>query len=59
MQSKYWVTLIRKAKQTIFGNDSITDVTDNKTFWRTVKSFSRDKVKADIKRKCKRKISKM
>ena len=48
MQSKYWVTLIRKAKQTIFGNDSITDVTDNKTFWRTVKSFSRDKVKADI-----------
>ena len=60
---KYCVILIRKAKQTFFGNINITDATDNKTFWRTVKPFlteikTRSKVTSAEKRKCKRQMKK-
>ena len=63
-QSNYCVSLTRKAKHTFFGNINTTDVTDNKTFWRTVKPFFTDKVKTRSKialienRKCKKKKKK-
>ena len=40
----YCVILIRKAKQTFFGNINTENVTDNETFWRTVKPFFTDKI---------------
>ena len=43
-QRNYCVALIRKIKQTLFGATNTTDVTDNKTFWRTVKLFFTDNV---------------
>ena len=43
-QHNYCVTLIRKAEQTFFDHISTTDVTDNKTFWKTVKKIFTDKV---------------
>lgn len=43
-QRYFCVTLVRKGKQACFGNINTTDVTHNKTFWRTVKLFFTDKV---------------
>ena len=45
-QRNYSVTFIRKfrSNQTFFGNINATDVTDDKTFWRTVTPFFIDKV---------------
>ena len=48
-QRNYCVSLIREPKQTLFGNINTTDVTDNKTFWRTVKPFFTDKVTTRLK----------
>ena len=44
-QRNYCVTLIRKARQTFFGNSNTTDITDNKTFWQTAKDLFKGKIK--------------
>ena len=43
------VNLIRQAKKQFFSNLNIHDVTDNKTFWKTVKPLLTDKVKTKSK----------
>ena len=48
-QLNYCVTLIRKTKQTFFANINTTNVTHNKTIWRTTKLFSNNKVKTCLK----------
>ena len=42
-------SLIRKARPKLFDNINTTDLTDNKTFCRTIKSFFTDKVTARSK----------
>ena len=43
------VSLIRRAKKQFFSNLYTDDVTDNKTFWKTVKPLFTDKVKTKSK----------
>ena len=38
-QRNYCVSLLRKTKQHYFKNLNLNDVTDNKTFWRTIKPY--------------------
>ena len=42
--------MIRQAKKRFFSNLDTCDITDNKTFWKTVKPFLTDKVKIKSKR---------
>ena len=42
-QRNYCVNLLRKIKQNYYANLDITNITDNKTFWSTVKPFLSDK----------------
>ena len=48
-QRNLCVTLIRQAKKRFFSNLDTCDITDNKTFWKTVKPFLTDKVKIKSK----------
>ena len=48
-QRNLCVNLIRQAKKQFFSNLNIHDVTDNKTFWKTVKPLLTDKVKTKSK----------
>ena len=48
-QRNLCVSLIRSEKKNFFGNISTCDITDNKTFWKTLKSFFNDKIKAKSK----------
>ena len=49
-QPNLYVSLIRQAKKQFFSNLNINVVTENKTFWRTVKPFLTDKVTSSRKR---------
>ena len=42
-QQNYCVSLLRKTKQQYFKNLNLNDVTDNKTFWRTIKPYVNEK----------------
>ena len=42
-QRNYCVTLLRKVKKEYYDNQDEKHVTDNKTFWKTVKPFLSDK----------------
>ena len=44
-QRHYCVSLLRKTKTNYYGNLNEKDLTDNKQFWRTVKSLLPDKIK--------------
>ena len=48
-QRNYCVSLIRKEKKAYYSNLDIRDVTDNKTFWRKVKSLFSEKVNLQTK----------
>ena len=48
-QRNYCVSLIRKEKKTYYSNLKISDVTDNKTFWRKVKPLFSEKVNLQTK----------
>ena len=39
LQRNYYVSLLKKTKKEYFGNLNKKNVCDNKTFWKTVKSF--------------------
>ena len=41
--------MIRNEKKNFFSNINTSDITDNKTFWKTVKPFFTDKIKAKSK----------
>ena len=43
------VSLIRSEKKNFFSNYNTCDITDNKTFWKTVKPFFTDKIKTKSK----------
>ena len=42
-QLNYCVSFLRKAKQQYFKNLNLNDVTDNKSFWRTIKPYFNEK----------------
>ena len=42
-QRNYCVSLLRKRKQQYFKNLNLSDVTDNKIFWRTIKQYFNEK----------------
>ena len=44
-QRNLCVSLIRSEKKNFFSNTNTSDITDNKTFWKTVKPFFTDKIK--------------
>ena len=48
-QRNLCVCVIRQAKKNFFSKLNTSDVTDKKTFWRTVKPFLTDKVKTKSK----------
>ena len=48
-QRSLYVSLIRSEKKNFFSNINTSDITDNKTFWKTVKSFFTDKTKTKSK----------
>ena len=43
-QKNYCVNLLRRTKKNYFANINISSVTDNKKFWKTVKSLFSDKI---------------
>ena len=43
-QRNYCVSLLRKSKREYYSNLDVKNITDNKTFWKTVKSFLSDKI---------------
>ena len=43
-QRNYCVSLIRKMKKDYYSNLDVKEVTDNKTFWKTIKRFLSDKI---------------
>ena len=43
------VSLIRSEKKNFFSNINMSDITNNKTFWKTVKPFFTDKIKTNMK----------
>ena len=51
------VSLIRSEKKNFFRNINTSDITDNKTFWETVKPFFTDKIKTKSKRLSKKQLS--
>ena len=48
-QSNLCVSLIRREKKNFFKNISTCDITDNKTFWKTVKPLFTDKIQTKSK----------
>ena len=48
-QCNLCVSLIRSEKKNFFSNINTSDITDNKTFWKTVKPFFTDKIKTKSK----------
>ena len=50
-KTKYnlFVSLIRQEKKSFFNNISTRDITDNKTFWKTVKPLFTDKIQTKSK----------
>ena len=42
-------SLIRSENKNFFSNINTSDITDNKTFWKTVKQFFTDKIKTKSK----------
>ena len=48
-QRNLCVSLIRREKKNFFNNISTRDITDNKTFWKTVKPLFTDKVQTKSK----------
>ena len=48
-QRNLCVNLIRGKKKNFFSNINTNDIIDNKTFWKTVKSFFTDKIKTKSK----------
>ena len=48
-QRNLCVSLIRSEKKNFFNNINTSDITDNKTFWKTVKPFFTDKIKTKSK----------
>ena len=49
-QRNLCVSLIRSEKKNFFSNINTSDITDNKTFWKTVKPFFTDKIKTKSKK---------
>ena len=47
-QRNLWVILIMSEKN-FFSNINTSDITDNKTFWKTVKPYFTDKIKTKSK----------
>ena len=43
-QRSYCVSLLRKSKSDYFGNLNEKNISDNKTFWKTIKPFLSDKI---------------
>ena len=48
-QRNYCVSLLRKTKKNYYNNLNEKKITDNKTFWKTVKPFLSDKTPSDEK----------
>ena len=48
-QRNLFVSLIRSEKKNFLSNINTSDITDNKTFWKTVKPFFTDKIKTKSK----------
>ena len=48
-QRNLCVSLIRREKKNFFNNISTPDITDNKTFWKTVKPLFTDKIETKFK----------
>ena len=48
-QRNLCASLIRSEKNNFFSNINTSDLTDNNTFWKTVKSFFTDKIKTKSK----------
>ena len=48
-QRNLYVSFIRSEKKNFFSNINTSDITDNKTFWKTVKPFFTDKIKTKSK----------
>ena len=48
-QRNLCVSLIRREKKIFFNNISTSDITDNKTFWKTVKPLFTDKIQTKSK----------
>ena len=48
-QQNYCVSLLRKTKKSYYNNLNEKKITDNKTFWKTVKPFLSDKTPSDEK----------
>ena len=48
-QRNLCLSLIRSEKKNFFSNINTSDITDNKTFWKTVKPFFTDKIKIKSK----------
>ena len=46
-QRNYCVSLLRKTKKNYYNNLNEKKITDNKTFWKTVKPFLSDKTPSD------------
>ena len=43
-QRNYCVSLLRKSKREYYSSLDVENITDNKTFWKTVKPFLSDKL---------------
>ena len=50
-QQNYCVSLLRKFKREYYNNLDVKNITDNKTFWKTIKPFLSDKVTSTQKKK--------
>ena len=48
-QRNLCVSLIRRKKKNFFNNINTRDITNNKTFWKTVKPLSTDKIQTKSK----------
>ena len=48
-QRNLCVSLFRREKKDFFNNISTRDITDNKTFWKTVKPFLQTRYKQNLK----------
>ena len=46
-QRNLCVSLIRREKENFYNNISTRDITDNKTFWKTVETLFTDKIQAN------------
>ena len=48
-QRNYYISLLRKSKSEYFGNLNGKKISDNKTFWKTIKPFLSDKITSNLK----------